>query len=67
VSGVGATLIPNDDVMLLGEQINELAFGFVAPLQSNHASRGHRIPQYKRQNAEGGRPVLIIEYVQTCY
>jgi hypothetical protein len=40
-------LVANDDVVLLSEQIDELSLGFVSPLQSNHTSRGHSIPQGK--------------------
>jgi hypothetical protein len=38
VPSVRAALIADDDVMLFGEQVDELSFSLVAPLQANHAS-----------------------------
>ena len=40
--GVGPALIADDDVVLFGEQVDDLALGLVAPLQSDHASSRHR-------------------------
>jgi hypothetical protein len=39
--GIGAALIADDDVVLLGEQIDNFAFGFIAPLQTNNARGRH--------------------------
>ncbi len=44
VPGVGATLIADDDVVLFGEQVYELALGLVAPLQADHTGSGHDTP-----------------------
>ena len=41
VAGVGASLIPHDDLVILGEDVYEFPLGFVAPLQTNNASAGH--------------------------
>ncbi len=42
VPGVAAALIADDDFVFIGQQIDELAFGFVAPLQADHARNWHR-------------------------
>ena len=41
VAGVGAALIADDDVVLAGQQVDDLALGLVAPLQTDHASTRH--------------------------
>ena len=41
VAGVGPALIANDDVVLLGQQVDDLALGLVAPLQTDDASTRH--------------------------
>ena len=41
VTCVGPTLITDDDVVLLSQQVDNLPFGFVAPLQSNDTSSRH--------------------------
>jgi len=33
--------VTNDDVMTLGQQIDDLPLGFVSPLQTDHASSRH--------------------------
>jgi hypothetical protein len=39
--GIGPAVVADDDIMLLGEKIDDLALGFVAPLQAdNTGSRG---------------------------
>ena len=40
--GVGPALVADHDIVLLGQQIDDLALGLVAPLQSDHASSRHR-------------------------
>src|SRR4029079_14855550 len=45
VPGIGAALVADNDVVLLSQQIDELALGFVAPLQTNDTSSGHNRPQ----------------------
>jgi hypothetical protein len=37
MSGIGAAAIANDNIILLGENIDNLAFAFIAPLQTNNA------------------------------
>src|SRR4029434_10966303 len=44
VSGVGAPLITNDDIVLVGDQVYELPLGPVAPLQADHTGSGHAAP-----------------------
>jgi len=41
VSGVIAALIADDDLVAFGQDIDDFAFGFVAPLQTNHGSCRH--------------------------
>ena len=41
VAGVAAPLVADDDVVLVGQQVDELALGLVAPLQTDHASNAH--------------------------
>ena len=41
VPGVRAALIADDEVVLAGEDVDDLALGFVAPLQTDNASAGH--------------------------
>ena len=41
MAGVAAPLIADDDVVLVGQQVDELALGLVAPLQTDHASNTH--------------------------
>ena len=40
--GVGAALVADHDIVLLGQQVDDLAFSLVAPLKSDHASHWHR-------------------------
>ena len=44
VAGVGAAVVAHDHVMATGEQINDLALAFVAPLEAHHCGcvRVHR-------------------------
>src|SRR5207245_3848545 len=35
VAGVGPAVVANDDIVLVGEEIDDLAFGLVAPLQAD--------------------------------
>ena len=41
VSGIVSTLIADDDLMTFGQDIDDFALGFVAPLQTNHGSCRH--------------------------
>ena len=36
VAGVVTALVANDDVEMLGKQINDLAFAFIAPLGTDY-------------------------------
>jgi hypothetical protein len=38
--GIRAPLIADNDIMPLGQQIDELPFRFVSPLQANNTSAG---------------------------
>ena len=42
MAGVGPALVADDDIVLFGQQVDDLAFGLVAPLKSDHASHWHR-------------------------
>ncbi len=39
--GVRAALVADDEVVLTGQEVDDLALGFVAPLQTDNASAGH--------------------------
>ena len=41
VAGVGPALVADDDIVLLGEQIDDLALGLIAPLQSDNTRGRH--------------------------
>src|SRR5690606_37668112 len=65
VPGVVAALGSYDDVGLLGEEIDDLAFAFVAPLGADHDGVGHgresensgSAAAFRRSGRElGGRP-----------
>jgi hypothetical protein len=36
VAGIGTSIVSDDDVAMLGKDINNLAFALVAPLQSDN-------------------------------
>jgi hypothetical protein len=38
MAGVGAAVVADDAIVLVGEQVNNLALGFVAPLQADDAA-----------------------------
>ncbi len=42
MAGIGPALVADDDIVLLGEQIDNLALGLVAPLQSDNTGGRHR-------------------------
>jgi len=51
VAGVGPAGVADHDVVVLGEDVDEFAFGLVAPLQTDDTGAGHgREPR----NAENG-------------
>ena len=41
MAGVGPALVADDDIVLLGEQIDDLALGLIAPLQSDDTRGRH--------------------------
>ena len=41
MAGVGPALVADDDIVLLGQQIDDLALGLVAPLQTDDARGRH--------------------------
>ena len=41
VAGVGPAVVADDEVVPLGEQIDDLAFGLVAPLEADDTGAGH--------------------------
>jgi hypothetical protein len=56
VTGVGAALVADDEVMLAREEVDDLALGFVAPLQTDNASTWHgRSSKRHRGPATAGR------------
>jgi hypothetical protein len=40
--GVPAAVVAHDDVEVLGEQVNDLAFAFIAPVQADDAGMSKR-------------------------
>ena len=40
--GVGAALVADHDIVPFGQEVDDLAFGLVAPLQADYASSRHR-------------------------
>ena len=38
MAGVGSALVADDDIVLLGQQIDDFSLGFVSPLQPDDAS-----------------------------
>jgi hypothetical protein len=43
MAGVVAPLIPHNDVVFVGQQVDDLSLGFVAPLQADYRGCGHEI------------------------
>jgi hypothetical protein len=43
VTSIGATVVADDHIMLRGEQVNDLSFTFVPPLQSNNGGMNSSI------------------------
>ena len=41
VAGIGAAIVADDQVVLFGEEIDDLTFGLVAPLQADDTGAGH--------------------------
>ena len=44
VPGVGPAVVADDEVVVVGEEVDDLALGLVAPLEANHTRRGHTGP-----------------------
>ena len=42
MAGVGAAVVADDEIVLVGEQIDDLALGLIAPLQADDTGAGHR-------------------------
>ena len=41
MAGVGATLVADDQIVVFSEDVDELAFGLVTPLQTDDSGTGH--------------------------
>ena len=54
--GVGAALVADDDIVLLGQQVDDLALGLVAPLQ---------VRSRKSQAPEGPRSIDVRKFPNT--
>src|SRR5262245_20965685 len=54
VASVGAALITDDKIVFAGQDVDDLALGFVAPLQTDNASAGHNWT-VRRCAKKGGR------------
>ena len=50
---VGASVEAYDDVMLVGEEIDDFAFGLVAPLQADDTGAGHCLTYSGRSPVRG--------------
>src|SRR5438132_7390112 len=55
MAGVGASVEANDNVMLVGEKVDDLAFGLVAPLQADDTGAGH-CRTYSGKSPVKGKP-----------
>ncbi len=51
MAGVGPALIADDNLMLPGQEIDDLSLGLVPPLQANHTRSGHGDGPDMKQNA----------------
>ena len=61
VPGVVAALIADDDVVLVGQQIDDFPLGFVTPLQTDHRGGGHEIASSVfRRTPEEERPAGLF-------
>ena len=56
VAGVSAAVEADDKVVLIGEEIDDLPFGLVAPLQADDTSAGHGLPTPEDRRPEDHRP-----------
>ena len=63
MAGVGPALVADDDIVLLGEQIDDLALGLVAPLQSDHTRGRHR--NAPRDLRKAGRKPQTLQFSQS--
>jgi hypothetical protein len=41
VAGIGAALVANDDIVSIGQQVDDFTFGLISPLQSDDTSTRH--------------------------
>ena len=41
MAGIGPAVVTDDEVVLFREEIDDFAFGLVAPLQADDTSTGH--------------------------
>src|SRR6185503_14415072 len=55
VPGIRAALVAAHDIRLLGEQVDDLALAFVAPLRADHDGRGHRRRVARPSVGESGK------------
>ena len=44
VAGIGAAQIPYNKILTFGQQVDQFAFGFIAPLEANYTSSRHPTP-----------------------
>jgi len=45
--GVSPALVAHDDVVTMGQEVDDLPFGLIAPLQTHHARRWHGVDPYE--------------------
>ena len=62
VPGVGATLIPDDDIGIAGKDVDDLAFAFVPPLRSDDDKISHVVSDAYRWK----KIALVLFKDQSC-
>jgi hypothetical protein len=59
VPGVVATGVADDDIRLLGEDVNDFAFAFVAPLGADQNCVCHNYLNFQRWRSSAALPTTI--------
>jgi hypothetical protein len=50
MAGVGAAVVTDHEVVIVGEQVNNLSLGLVAPLQTDDTGTGHGVSPSAKYN-----------------
>jgi hypothetical protein len=60
MAGVGAPLITDHDLVFFGEQVDDFAFRFVSPLQTDHTRTRHSNPPISRGTTPARLPPTTL-------